>query len=226
MRNVIGSKEAGIVPLAVIVVAMIIVAGVIFAFSTGVSTEYWEDEAEFGMWQEEIIIEFSDGSTESLKIIQENEAIASVIYNLKAVSKVKWLIAGVATGEGYNKAVVDRSGVKTHWYINKGSTRIEDGFFTMSGTTDLWIDGNPGTINVGEIDVVTKMDNDPTKYPDGTYSISFVPQGTVKYMGMPGGTEWQTATLPPLRAIGLRVERATPGSILVTLSSDVIFYYL
>lgn len=208
--------------VAGLLLAIIVVITLVTVVFLGVgATSYWETEASFGRWQTEIIIEFADGTSESLKIIEESLNPFAVVYDGKAITKVRWIISGVATGTGYDKAVVDRSNVQTGWRLSSGITTKTTGTFTSTGTVDLWIDGSAETINVGEVFIHDIMEYDLVKYPVGIYILKFTPSGTVRYWGEPNGGGDKFAELPPSRSLTLYMVRFPTGSISVTLSSDV-----
>lgn len=223
MKKLIKNKKAGILPIAVIVVAVIIIAGLVFVLSGGTSTSYWETENEFGMWQDELIIEFEDGTTKSMKIIGEEEEVSfTVLYGGKAITSAKLKLTAEATGSGYDGAELKTAQMGYLAHIKKGSTILQ----TISGsisdrTKSIPMDSTLTLFELG-VDLKDVVDDNPSKYPDGIYTVQFDARGTAEYRGYPDGGDWISASLPPSRSISIIVERASSGSISLTLYSSVV----
>ena len=207
--------------LLIIVAIIVIVMLGILAWGTNFgSSSYWETENEFGIWQDELIVEFSDGSTQSLKLINEGEnKPLTVYYGGKAITKVNFKLSAKATGEGYDGAEIDTTGFGYDGKIYKGSTekdswayKITDMIYRCSlGSTKELLNSNY---------YMSNLDNNPSKFPDGDYTIKFIPKGTVKYRGYPSGGDWTSATLPPTRTLDITIQRGGGGQIVVTLYSE------
>src|SRR4030042_2446993 len=110
MRNIIKDIKAGAVPIvAVLIILVIIIAGIVFYIGPGgsSSTSYWETKNEFGTWQDEITIVYEDGTTTSLKMLQENIGNPlTVSYEGKAITKILMKLTAKVTGTGYDGAEI------------------------------------------------------------------------------------------------------------------------
>lgn len=195
-------------------IAVMLVVG---AFLSGAfNTKYWETETEFGQWGEEILIEYVDGTTQSLKMIQDSEGkLLGVFYQGQEIDRLSYIIYGKATGEGYGSATVDIDTLQVRWEIERGSSHnsVADGEVTLYLNQETYLYG---------VDLYLKnhMNGQPHLYPDGSYVIKFTPLGSVRYKGNPGGN-WKQATLPPGKSITVTVDRGTTAQIVVTLTQDV-----
>lgn len=206
--------------LGVGIVGIIIVAAIAVIISGVFATPYWETETEFGIWQDELTLTFADGSTESFKIIEEGSKPFTVYYDGKEILTAAMYLSGKATGEGYTAARLKTANFGYKGYIKKGTTTKHS--WTSISTKDYTIKLDETTyLTHSSIYLHQEINLQPTKYPSGTYTISFIPTGTVQYQGFPGGTEWLTASLPPSRSITITVDNTPPAQIAVTLSSAV-----
>ena len=111
MMNIKGNKKANAMPMIAILFIIILVIAVVFIVMnpevTGESP-YWETESNFGMWGEEIIIYYEDGTTDSLKILQDTQPL-KVTYGGKEITSVGYEITAKATGAGYTGCELDYS---------------------------------------------------------------------------------------------------------------------
>lgn len=226
-RTVVGNKKAGAsVTVGIIVIAIVI--GLIFvAWGCGAfENPYWETETAFGKWGEEIIIYYEDGSTDSLKLLQNNLPF-TVKYKGKEIVSVGYVLSATAEGEGYDQAEIDYSDFYHDvTYKKDGETVFSDRITRSSESSvkiplndDVWHEVTPIIENVK-----MRMDPDPNTFPAGTYVLSFTHGGTVRYRGLPHPEEWQNAVLPPGKSVTLTVERVVEGWISVTLSSEIEAY--
>jgi len=211
-------KIIGIGIVAILVVVTLVIAGGLIG-----GTEYWETPAGFGIWQDELIIEYEDGTEESLKVIQESmDNPLTVYYGGKAINGVQIKLTAKATGTGYDGAEVKIAGFGYNSEIRQGSSVKYTGGAGRTDTTFNIGMGATSKMHQSGINLQATVDNDPSTFPDGTYIVTFTPKGTVQYRGYPDGGDWKTASLPPARSISINVERTPTGSILVTLYSDLI----
>jgi len=209
------------------IAVIVAVAVVVVVFGTGAfATPYWEDETGFGVWQTEIVIEFADGTTESLKIIEETWDSFTVRYFNKEITYIGIKIRAVAEGSGYDGAELR--------YTNSFGVlkKIMKGGVTLYSSTSTLPDGNTKQIafNGGVailqsgINIEERTDANPTLYPTGPYLVCFEPQGTVQYRGYPDigiDNPWKTASLPPDRSVFVNVDQPITGQVVVTLSSEI-----
>jgi len=217
-------KKIFIIIIATVVVAML----AIISFGTDVfTTPYWETETEFGMWQDELIIEFADGSSQSFKIIEEGrDKPFTVFYGDEEITSMSLKLSAKATGEGYEGAEIKTTNFGYDGTIMKQSPPPVELKHTWSshrndGTTTVSLDSTKTLVNTG-INLDAEINNNPSEYPQGIYSIRFDPKGTVQYRGYPDGGSWETATLPPYRVATVAViPSGGGGQIVVTLYSEI-----
>jgi len=222
MEKVIRNKKAGVAPLAIIIVIVLVIAGITLYVSTARSDPYWETENEFGIWQDELMVEFADGTTESLKIINEGkERSFAVTYDGKDITRMFIKLTAKVSGEGYDGADLKMAGFGYTGKILKGSVTKYTWAGSVSDSTIQISLGSTEVITESGLNLKTVMDDDPSEYPDGSYTISFIPKGTVQYRGYPDGGDWESASLPPSRSATVTVAREASGTITVTLGSEI-----
>jgi len=222
MKDLIGNQKARVKPLAIIVVITIIIAIGVFIYLnpeiTG-SKPYWETKTEFGTWQDEITVEFKDGSTKSFKII---ENLLTVYHAGEPITKITISLSAKIEGIGYTGAELDCEDFG-YSYIVK-NYRTDETVYSSTGTTT----NNNFQIPLGETRLLTQtdiyasfFDDQPDLFPDAIYSIQFTVEGMVRYRGYPNGEEWKTAPLVPDRVIGIDLQRDTSSdgslSTIITL---------
>jgi len=211
--KIIGVVIAGII---------IIVAVAVAIFWTDIFEDpYWETETEFGIWQDELVLTFADGSTESFKIIEEGSKPFTIYYEEKEIVSASMYLHAKATGEGYSCAKIKGTNFGYKGYIKKGTT-------TKHSWTDISTEeyiakiGTTQYLKGSSIYLHQEINLQPSKYPSGTYTVSFIPTGTVQYYGWPAdGPDWKSASLPPSRSITITVDNTPSAQIVVTLSSKV-----
>jgi len=217
MKNIIHIKEASVAPAAVIVIFLVIIAGIGYFMYSGSGSEYWETKNEFGTWKEEILIEYEDGSQQSLKLLQDNvnNPFASVKYNGQDVTNVYYNVYANAQGSGYDSIEIE--GYRTQWKYYMGST-LKYGPMQKSHGTISFGFGSNVKLSEGKAQAYNDLKNrDP-----GTYTLKFVLLSeygsNARYRGIPGGS-WEYVSLPPDRNVNLVVEEDRTLSI--SLSSGI-----
>lgn len=214
------TKIIGIVVAAIVVVAAISVA----AFWTDIFEDpYWETETDFGIWGEEIIITYEDGSEESLKIINDM-LFTTVDYGGKSISSVSYRLSAKATGTVYTGADIDLSGYDIRVNFKSGTTVKT--YRTFSGSPTIQAISIDGVFHqIGDTHAVSikhsSLFGDVNLFPTGSYTIQFLPTGTIRYRGSPGG-DWETASLPTGKTMSVDVIQEPTAQITVTLSSEYV----
>ena len=219
-------KIVGII--AIIIVITLVAIGFSY-FSTG--EPYWETETEFGMWQDELIIEFADGTTESLKMIQEGNKPFTIYYEGKVITSATMKVTAKVSGSGYTGAEIKTTGFGYTGKVMEGmpgpgTVLHSQPLGRTDGTMQINMDSTRTVHHCG-VSISYTIDKNPSKFPSGIYTLYYIPYGTVQYRGVSAeydtiedDPDWKTATLPPTRYLILSVQRAPTGSILVTLSSE------
>ena len=237
MKKKMIDNKAGVPIIAVFIVAIIIVAVVGFIAMTGGSTSYWETENEFGNWQDELIINFKDGSSQTLKLIREGVNMPfAVYYEGREIQSIGMKLSAKAEGTGYEGAelkVSNSFGYFVYLYDSNGVSKFDPPVTLYTSDKTLTIPlGNTVDVVGGAWEIGRALNQNPSLYPDGTYSLKYVPKGTAEYRGYPDGGSWITASLPPERSLSVTISSSggggnegngggNGGTITVTLSSDV-----
>jgi len=205
------------------IVAVIVIAAGVLVYSTGVmDSEYWETENNFGIWQEEIILEYEDGTEQSLKLLQDadEKLFSTVSYNGNPIDKVHYKIYATAEGSGYRSVEIDDLKVKKRYY--QGASQF--GYTTKSFGGYAFDVGSNELIGT----VTANAKTDLSAKSSGTYYLSFQALGnggtTVNYRGIAsdGSTsDWQSTSVPASKSLALQVSSGGGGQIVVTFSSGI-----
>ena len=188
--------------LAIIIVVLVIAAGIViylYPELTG-SEPYWETPNEFGSWGQELILEYEDGTSQSVKPLVENELL-SVYHSGKKVTGYQYKIKGKASGVGWDTVEVDFSefvvtvnskdasddiwNFYPHSFTSVTSFSVDDQWYSLcsisGGITNVFLD----------------------EMRSGIYTLNFVPSGSIRYKANPDG-DWEIGNLPD--CIGLTME--------------------
>ena len=214
---------AGISAIAVVSIVIIAGFGIYYLANPSSGKSYWETENEFGTWQDELIITFEDGETQSLKIIQ-NQIVGDVLWQGKPITNVAIRCNAVVSGSGFTGAQIKTTEFGYYTTIRDMSTQrfIYEDNNIMADTSFVVNIGENYNIFSSGVDVITNIENNPEATDLTGYRIGFDPRGTVWYRGYPDdGSQYVQATLPPSRVADvILMKDSTTGSITVTLSSD------
>lgn len=215
--------------IALLIVGIVVVVAVaVVVFGTDIFAEpYWETETGFGVWQTGITIGYTDGTTQELKLIQDNEGSwkpLGVKYQGEEIDWMSYYIKGKVTDlGGYDSIKVDAGGLGNQWYLllypgGQGPPQtIDSGSCAGYGVKTLYLNTEYTILNCQlSMDVINFGDDDE-------YVFSFSPEGNVPYWGCPGGeNDKKYAALPPGRTITVDYESGGPGGqIVITLSSEI-----
>lgn len=166
-----------------------------------------------GEWSEEVIIYFSDGTSQYLKTLMDNQGKSLTVFiGDKEVESASYILKASATGSGYTECEVDYTDLK----ILAGTSPYISGFgvqafkFTSDPHKYLSLNSQEKT----EIAKATIYFNNPefgfTTVDSGTYHLGLDPGGEVRYRGTGGGYPngaWQTvSSLPPGKILVLTVQ--------------------
>lgn len=209
-----------IIGIVVIVMLVVVSVFVVTGNNDGVWDTPWEtdddDGSMAGIWGEEIIIEYEDGSTQSLKMLEENLFSInpfSVKYDGKKITSARYNVYATATGEEFTGCEIEEFTVNTRYFTGTGLDIIP-----FKGPFESYI--RPGVISLGSqiqiINIGTNVNATLSGETPGIYSVGWaIVNENIRYRGVPDG-EWQTVERPPGRAISVSVET---GSIYLELES-------
>ena len=206
-----------------VVIAIVAIAVLAIGITLVSGTEYWETPADFGNWQEEITIGFTDGTEKSLKIMQDNEGSwvpLRVTYNNEEISWIAYSISAEVTDfGGYDSVKLDPGGIGLRCKIIKSGVSIWSDPVAGGGIITI----TPNTIkNVLLYKLYsTTIENEATR--DGTYGIGYTPSGNCQYWGYPDGTK-SYVSLPGGKTVHVEVTSGSGnggGQIVITLSGNV-----
>jgi len=207
--------------IAILVVFLIVMLG-FFSWNYFNKTSYWETDMEFGTWQDEVMVEYEDGTTKSLKLIEEPLQLSYYVGSGEKVTRAWIELSAKVTGSGYDGATVDSQGFgyqRKVWkvpsnelvHIGPVVTTGKELNIPIGSTKDIY-DGS------SEFNYFDTLIGDE---PDGNYLVTWTVNGNVRYKPYPGYTgEWIDCTNPPNRNLALVKYTAPSGEIVVTITSD------
>ena len=217
IKDIIKNKEAKVVPIiAIVIVVILIVAGIaIYFYYVSGSDNYWETKNEFGSWGQEILLEFDDHSVKSVKSLADNE-ILNVYYAGEKIIGYQYKLKGKASGSGWDSVEVD-----TNNYVITVNSKDDSGNVYHSHAHSFTA-VNSFAVDSQWHSVCSVSGGITNVFPDtmspGIYTMTFVPSGSLKYIGSPGGN-WETGTLPA--SVSLRVEvQSDQGVLSVTFTGE------
>ena len=209
------------VKLIAILVVFLLVMLAIFSWSF-FNKSYWETESVFGTWQDEVMVEYADGTTKSLKLIESPLQLNYYIGSGEEVTRAWIELSAKVTGSGYDGATIDCQSFGYQRKVWKEPNHV------LVHTGPIVTTGKDYTISVGN---TKKIYDGSTSFnyfdtligdePDGSYIVTWTVNGAVRYKPYPGYTgDWITCTNPPDRTLALVKYTAPSGQIVVTLSSS------
>jgi len=203
--------------IIVVIGAVVIVVLILGLYLSGYFIEpYWETETNFGKWQGEIIIEYEDGTVQSLKILEDGVNLPlSVKYNGVSINKIYYKVYAVASGTGYTGVEVDISNLAWRMDVLKSSGATARNF-NWPGVSEIKSGSLDQQIIIANIQFgASEINNNPAIYPSGSYTIKWIPSGSVSYRGIGTTTsDWQVAnTLPDVKSVVITVEQTAPAEI-------------
>jgi len=220
MKNIIKDNQAVKSIIAIAIIAIVIIAGLVIYTQTGSSNPYWETENEFGIWQEEIIINYKDGSSQSLKILMDNtnKFFQTVKYEGQEIDTIMNKVRATAHSSDYGGVEVDINNLQIGCAIYRYNPAevVWEKTFTYSGTKQGDIEQQ---FVIAEAVVLIEIRATALDLPEDTYSIAFKPMGDVRYRGTDPTGEWkEDVTLPDQRYIYIDVyEDGGGGQMQITL---------
>lgn len=182
--------------IGAVVIAVVTVA--CFAAYYAIENEWftpWDGNDDVdGTWKEEVIITYADGTTDSLKLLIDQNPLA-IEYQGKEITEIEYRLSGESTGEGYETCHIDFTDFQIDALVNAGAHSIYDMVWGYSSPSmNLPVNGG----NVFILSIPLEIEDILSGEPAGVYNVAFVPCGTVMFRGEASNDvgEWFSATLP------------------------------
>lgn len=175
------------------VIAVVAILGGLYV-SGFFNSSYFETKTVFGGWGQDIRVIYEDGTSESLSMLM-NRPLSTLTYGGKAIYGFEYGLNAKATGTGYTDAKINIISYSVIANIKSGSTvKVTQTQNWLAQTFTIPLDSAFHSLG-GIFSVAAKSKMDPLGLPAGTYTMEFIPTGSITYQGNPGGTV-STATLP------------------------------
>jgi hypothetical protein len=217
LKKIIKNNEASSKIFAIIIIVVaVIIAGVYFILTTG-EDPYWKDPIGgdiSGDWGQEVILEYADGTLQSVKPMIDNPTLA-VEHQGKEVNGFTWKLKGKASGT-QSKVLIDVSGymVKMKTIKYGTSTQVHSHDLRFSGVKEIDVDNAWHTVcnGGGSIGVIV-----PKSLADGKYRVFFDSMGIIKYKI---NNDWPIANNPD--TVSLLFEKTTDsaGNLSITFEGE------
>ena len=211
------------------IVAIFVIVTLVFAVVVLAKSEFWEtpwDDSDpdpddpdptdpddvSGSWGQEVLIEYADGTNESLKIA--SDSVLSIWSGDKEIRGIHYVLNAKAEGTGYSSVLYDITDFTFTYSATDGTntnTEIEpcDGY-TLSSRP---VDGQWHEL----IRHYTSADDIiPDTFPSGDYTVTISSSGALKYSA-DGESQVTVTNLPDTISFTLSVEE--DSSISVSFSS-------
>jgi len=222
IKNLKKSDKSNAGVYGLIILFIIVAALGAFIYFTSHGSSYWETEMEFGTWQDELIVEYADGTTKSLKIIEDQMKLQYYTGDSEEITKAWIELSAKVEGTGYSGAVIDCQGFGYQRRVWKEPNHV------LVHTGPIVTTGKELTIPLGGTKKIYDGSNSFNYFdtligdqPDGPYIVTWNVVGDVRYKPDPDdGTGWVTCTNPPNRTLAIVKHTQPTGQILVTLFSD------
>ena len=205
MKKVIGGIIAILVVVMLVFVAVVVLAG------DGIWPTPWEEDNISGAWGQEIIIEYADGTNESLKLGCDKLSIWS---GSKEIRGLYYILNAKAEGIGYNSILYDITGFTFTYEASSGSLKnieqIPCSGYTLAARP---VDGEWHQIlrhYSSASDII------PTDFSAGDYTVVISSSGNIKYSA-DGEAQVTVSDLPDTINFTLTVKQ--DKSISVSFSS-------
>lgn len=196
-----------------IVAILIVIALVAGASYVVLGSNYFEEPNQFGSWGQRVLVNYADGSQESLSLVATNPVKSfSVKHEDTAIVSITYELSARATGVGYTSVDIDYSLYSVRFIT--GSSVVTK---TFTGTAvsipldNVWY-------KVCSVDISANEIQD--SLPAGTYTMSISGQGSIKYKGNVD-TAWSTASNPS--EVTFDVTISTDFSLVVEFKNGVSF---
>lgn len=223
------NKGIGIIIAGVIVVVLLIVVVSVFS-----GTPYVEKETAYGKIKTQVILEFADGSTDTLMFNPMLFGGLTVKYGGQEITGFYYYLTGYATGTGYEGVLIYKQDytvdmvaktsdgiIKDTWELVPSADNDEYWNWNVAAgynPGEIWIptDGTEYSILKVYVDIDDPM---PTSLSSGSYKLSLNPVGQLPYRGYSDDgiwdDEWSYAGgLPDSFVVNLVVESG--GALTVT----------
>ena len=178
----------------------------------------WVDETQFGNWGQEIVLEYADGSTQQLKVL-DNVPLGLMHNNLR-ISAIRYILSAKAISTGYDFCEVDLG----RYSIRLTLSGPDSYQFVVSNFVSKDINAG-GTWNILTNTRITEDEIAPLSenLVDGEYTLTIQPSGSVSYRGFKTGRidfgDWKVALLPSPITFG--ITKQIDNNIYLNLGQDI-----
>ena len=204
--------NAKIVVAAVAIIAIVVLAVVAIAL---LPSEPIPTPTDFGEWGSDIIVEFTDDSTESLNQILRFPL--AVGYSGKYISTITYKLSGRTRDEGSGDIEIDLNAFCIDVLTKEQDVTVNTVTIESSGYKSFPADGQWHMVwqSTEKCDVNLFF---PSGIGVGEYDMAWMPNGTLKYST--DGIEWISEVLPG-NILLKGVELTTEGHVTVSFSSEI-----
>jgi len=207
------------------IIAIFVIVTLVFAVVVLAKSEFWETPWEpdpepdeiTGSWGQEILLEYADGTTESLKIVCDKPL--SIWSGDKEISSIHYILSAKADGFGYEGIVYDLTDF-TVTYEAAGASQKNIVQFSCGGHSlgSIPVDGQWHEL----ITHHTRADElIPDTFLPGSYTVTVIPSGNIKY-SVDGEPQVTATNLPDIITFTLLVKQ--DNSLSVSFRSGYEFF--
>ena len=213
-------KKIAIGIVAILVIVMLVLATIVVMAGDGIWPTPWDPDPDpdpdpnevSGSWGQEVLVEYADGTNESLKIA--SDSVLSIWSSDKEIRGIHYVLNAKAEGSGYSSILYDIAEF-TFMYeatdgINTNTKMVPCDGYTLSSRP---VDGEWHQL----IHHYTSADDIiPDTFPSGDYTVTISSSGALKYSA-DGESQVTVTNLPDTISFTLSVEE--DSSISVSFSS-------
>jgi len=195
--------------IAIVIVLTLVLVAYVGIGADGTWDTPWSPGKVAGIWEEEIILTYTDGTTQSLKILEDNfdNPFAVVQYNGKTLSSAKYSLFATATATGYTGCEIQAFSLTYKYYQGHDLLTSPTPMSGIGGSTNSPI----RTISLGTktelVSVSCAIQTDLGNKAVGPYTFKCeISPVTIGYKGVPDdGSGIQTVASPSAKTIKLTV---------------------
>ena len=206
--------------IVIILIAIIAVGALYFMNGTG-SSDYWEDpidenDPSTGTFGQEIILEYADGTLQSVKPMVDG---LTIWHDEKEVTAMEYNLKAQASGDSSTSITIDSSGYTvsccTYTPLNPSICKNTHYFYGTTFPDTIKADGTWNNIESFYSGINEFF---PSSLADGIWYVYFKPEGSLKYKV--GSGSWESANLPKGLHLGFVKQTDSGGQIVINFDVD------